>query len=79
MCLKPPLICPHCGYRDTMFHAVCPECGRPYVRDYIDTLVHPRDPDPTGIYGLRFWARIFLMLVVAGIIAGLLFSSGILP
>ncbi|MDD1694829.1 MAG: hypothetical protein LUQ71_08910 [Methanoregula sp.] len=79
MSLKPSMNCPHCGYRDTVFHAVCPECGRPYVRDYIDTQVHPRDPDPAGICTRRLWARIFLMLVVAGIIAGLLFTFGILP
>ena len=49
-CKLPPFTCPRCGHKDNEFHAVCPECGRPYFRDYIDTQFHPRDPNPTGIY-----------------------------
>jgi hypothetical protein len=68
--------CPHCGYRSTAFHAVCPECGRPFQRDYIDTGIHPRDPEPTGVITSRFWARVFLILlavsVAIGVIAALL-------
>lgn len=44
-----PFTCPRCGYEDRVFHQVCPECGRPYFRDYIDTRDHPQDPDLTGV------------------------------
>ncbi len=64
------ITCPHCGYRDTTFRAICPECGRPFQRDYIDTRVHPRDPDLTGVVTSRFWARVFLVLVVVGAAIG---------
>jgi predicted RNA-binding Zn-ribbon protein involved in translation (DUF1610 family) len=56
--------CPHCGQWSVDFHAVCPECGRPFIRDYVDVRVHPRDPDLTGVVVSRFWARILLILVV---------------
>jgi predicted amidophosphoribosyltransferase len=72
-----PLTCPHCGHHDEKFHSVCPECGRPYVRDYIDTQMHPRDPNPTGIYSGRFWARIFLVLTLIGLGLYLLSSFGV--
>jgi len=36
-----PFTCPRCGFRDKTFHQVCPECGRPYFRDYIDTQFFP--------------------------------------
>ena len=73
-----PFTCPKCGYEDTTFHVVCPKCGRPYFRDYIDTRMHPRDPDPTGIYSGTFWARVFLLLTAGGLILGLLFSFGLI-
>jgi predicted amidophosphoribosyltransferase len=63
-------LCPHCGHRSKAFHHVCPECGRPFQRDYIDTRVHPRDPDLTGVVTSRFWARVFLILIVIGAAAG---------
>jgi len=71
---KIPFTCPRCGFTDTTFHKICPECGRPYFRDYIDTQVHPRDPNPQGIYKGRFWARVFLALTLAGIAIGVLLS-----
>ena len=66
--------CPHCGYTDRTFHAVCPACGRPYFRDYIDTRVHPRDPNPLGVYREKTWARIFLVLTLISLAVGLLVS-----
>ena len=63
----PPFTCPRCGHQDHEFHAVCPECGRPFFRDYIDTQFHPRDPNPTGIYSGKFWAQVFLVLVLLGL------------
>jgi predicted amidophosphoribosyltransferase len=70
--------CPRCGYQDREFHQVCPECGRPFVRDYIDTQVHPLDPDPAGIYSGKFWARVFLVCTLAGLTLCLLASFGII-
>ena len=70
--------CPHCGYTDRIFHSLCPECGRPYFRDYIDTRVHPRDPNPQGVYKGKTWARIFLALTLTGLAVGLLFSFNII-
>ena len=55
--------CPHCGFRDSVFHPICPECGRPFQRDYVDVRMHPRDPDLTGVMTSRFWARVFLVAV----------------
>jgi len=72
-----PFTCPKCGHKDTEFHKICPECGRPFVRDFIDTQVHPRDPDPTGIYSGKFWARVFLMLVLLGLVVSVLSSFGL--
>ena len=72
-----PFTCPKCGYADLIFHAVCPECGRPFMRDYADTRIHPRDPDLTGTCTVKFWARILLVLTVGGIVLGLLASSGV--
>jgi hypothetical protein len=69
-----PFTCPRCGHEDFEFHAVCPECGRPYFRDYIDTQVHPRDPNPTGIYSGKFWAQVFLVLVLLGLVIHVLAS-----
>ena len=71
---KTPFTCPKCGYEDSEFHQVCPECGRPFVRDFLDTQIHPRDPDPTGIYSGKFWARVFLVFTLLGL-AFYLFSS----
>jgi hypothetical protein len=45
---KKPFTCPKCGYADSEFHTICPECSRPFMRDYADTRIHPRDPDLTG-------------------------------
>ncbi len=74
---KTPFICPGCGYKNSEFPQVCPECGRPFVRDFIDTKVHPRDPDPAGIYSGKFWARVFLVCTLLGL-AIYLASSGIM-
>jgi ribosomal protein L32 len=66
--------CPRCGFKDRIFHKVCPECGRPVLRDYIDTQVHPRDPNPQGVYKGKFWAHIFLILTLLGLAIGILVS-----
>lgn len=73
-----PFTCPRCGFKDKIFHTVCPECGRPYFRDYIDTQVFPRDPNPQGIYKGKFWARIFLVMMLIGLAVGILASFHIL-
>jgi predicted amidophosphoribosyltransferase len=73
-----PITCPKCGHKEKEFHKVCPECGRPFVRDFIDTQVHPRDPDPTGICSGKFWARVFLALVLLGLVVSVLSSFGLL-
>jgi len=75
---KFPFTCPKCGYKDREFHQVCPECGRPFARDFIDTQIHPRDPDPTGIYSGKFWARVFIVLTLGGLALYLLFSFGLM-
>jgi len=75
---QPPFTCPGCGYKDREFHQVCPECGRPFVRDFIDTQVHPRDPNPTGIYSGTFWAWVFLVCTLLGLTLYLLASFGII-
>jgi hypothetical protein len=72
-----PFTCPKCGYADLQFHTVFYGCGRPFMRDYADTRIHPRDPDLTGICTVKFWARILLVLTVGGIVLGLLASSGV--
>jgi len=69
---KKRFTCPRCGFRDTIFHQVCPECGRPFFRDYIDTQFFPRDPDPQGICKGKSWARVFLVLILIGLAFGLL-------
>jgi DNA-directed RNA polymerase subunit RPC12/RpoP len=73
-----PFTCPKCGYRDSVFHPICPECGRPFMRDYLDTQVHPRDPDLTGVCTSKFWIWVFLLSTLGGIIISLLFSFGVL-
>lgn len=73
-----PFACPKCGYRDSAFHPICPECGRPFMRYYLDTQVHPRDPDLTGVCTSKFWIWVFLLSILGGIIINLLFSFGIL-
>jgi ribosomal protein L32 len=73
-----PFTCPRCGYQDRIFHQVCPECGRPYFRDYIDTRVHPRDPEPQGVYKGKFWALIFLVLILIGLAVSILPSFHII-
>jgi len=73
-----PFTCPKCGHADSEFHAVCPDCGRPFFRDYIDTRMHPRNPDLTGVCTSRFWIWIFLVLLVGGIVISLLLSFGVL-
>ncbi len=69
--------CPRCVYKDHEFHTVCPECGRPYFRDYIDTRVHPRDPEPQGVCKGKFWARVFLVCTLLGLAIYLLGSFGV--
>jgi len=65
----PPFTCPHCRQRSVEFHYVCPVCGRPFMRDYIDWRMHPRDPDLQGtLYHDPFWARVWLTLMILGII-----------
>jgi len=76
--IETPFICPQCGHADKKYFIVCPGCGRPYIRDYIDTQMHPRDPNPTGIYSGRFWAWVFLLTVLTGLALYLLFSFGIM-
>jgi hypothetical protein len=70
--------CPRCGYQNKTFHEFCPECQRPYFRDYIDTQFYPRDPNPQGIYKGKFWARVFLVLTLQGLAIGLLASFHII-
>jgi predicted amidophosphoribosyltransferase len=63
-----PLSCPHCGAVSDTFSNVCPACGRPYFRDYVDVRMHPRDPNLTGTFAYRrFWARVSLALIVLGV------------
>ncbi len=60
--------CPHCGRRNREFRSICPECGRPFMRDYIDWRMHPRDPELRGTwYYNRSWARVWLVLMVLGL------------
>jgi len=62
-----PFICPRCGHSDRIFHQICPNCGRPCFRDYIDGRMYPRDPNPQCIYKGKFWARVFLALSLLGL------------
>jgi predicted amidophosphoribosyltransferase len=63
-----PLSCPHCGAESDTFRNICPSCGRPYIRDYIDVRVHPRDPNLTGTFAYRrFWARVSLAVIVLAV------------
>jgi len=71
---KQLFVCPKCGHSDRVFHEVCPECGRPFVRDYMDTQIHPRDPDLTGVVTSKFWTRVILVLVLAGTGISLFFT-----
>ncbi len=64
---KSTFTCPECGYADRTFPAVCPECGRPFARDFVDTQMQPRDPDTTGIFSGRLWARVFPACTLAGL------------
>ncbi len=65
----PPFSCPHCGAASDSFHPVCPACGRPCFRDYIDVRMHPRDSNLAGTFSFRkFRARVFLVLAVLVII-----------
>lgn len=73
-----PFTCPKCGHTSPEFHPVCPECKRPFVRDYIDTRVHPRDPDPTGVCTSRFWIWVMLIMTLGGIVLYLLSGFGLL-
>ncbi len=74
----PPYTCPRCSHQNGEFHAICPACSRPYVRDYIDTRFHPRDPNPAGIYAGKIWAQVFLVLVLLGSAIHVLASFGII-
>ncbi len=70
-----PFSCPHCGWESDTFHTICPACGRPYFRDYIDVRMHPRDSDPIGRFSYRrSWARVFLVLAVLLIVFLVLIS-----
>lgn len=70
---KKPFTCPHCGNRSDEFHNVCLECGRPFMRDYIDWRMHPRDPDLRGtFYYNPYWARVFLVLTALGLVVSVL-------
>ena len=73
-----PFTCPRCGHEGQAFRRTCPACGRPYVRDYIDTQLHPRDPDTTGIWCGKFWAQVFLVVVLLGLAIHALLSFGII-
>lgn len=73
-----PFRCPKCGYRSYQFRMVCPGCGRRFVRDYIDTRLHPRDPDLTGVCTSRFWIWIFLVFTLGGVALGLLLNLGLI-
>jgi hypothetical protein len=48
------------------------------MRDYADTQMHPRDPDPTGVVTMKFWARVFLVLMAGGLFVGVLRLFGLL-
>ncbi|MDO8873602.1 MAG: hypothetical protein Q7V05_12875 [Methanoregula sp.] len=76
-----PFTCPHCRHRSEEFHYVCPECGRPFMRDFIDWRMHPRDPDLRGTwYYNPFWARVWLVLAVLGLaLAGLMVIAANIP
>jgi hypothetical protein len=73
-----PFTCPRCGYHGRIFHQICPECGRPYFRDYQDTQIHPRDPEPQGIYKGKFRAFVFLVLLLIGLAISILASFHII-
>jgi hypothetical protein len=75
---KPPFTCPGCGYKGREFHPVCPDCGRVFVRDFIDTRVHTRDANPAGISAGTFRARVFLVCTLPGLALCLLTSFGII-
>ncbi|MFA7694330.1 MAG: hypothetical protein WCX63_02230 [Methanoregula sp.] len=78
MSAKAPFICPKCGHEDMIFHEICPECGRLFFRDYIDTRVYPKDPDLAGVCTSKFWTWIFLLLILGGIFMGILSLFGII-
>ena len=62
----PSFSCPHCGAVSDTFPNVCPSCGRPFFRDYIDARMHPRDSNLTGTFAYRRkWARVSLVVLVA--------------
>jgi hypothetical protein len=64
--------CPHCDFHDRVFHPVCPECGRPFMRDYIDWRMHPRDPDLTGtFFHDPFRAWFWLLALTAALLISL--------
>jgi predicted amidophosphoribosyltransferase len=65
----PSFSCPHCGAVSDTFRNICPSCGRPYIRDYVDVRVHPRDSDLTGTFAFRKkWARVSLVLIMLAVI-----------
>jgi hypothetical protein len=68
-----PFTCPHCRHQSGEFQYVCPECGRPFMRDYIDWRMHPRDPELRGtLYYTPFWAWVILVLTVLGLVMSVL-------
>jgi|GEM_PF-1402160 len=71
--------CPHCDFRDRDFHAVCPACGRPFMRDYIDWQCHPKDPDLAGTFfhdnsWARFWLIAAIIAMLVPLVLGLLYG-----
>jgi hypothetical protein len=57
---------PLCNYRSSVFSYVCPACGRPFMRDYSDFRIHPRDPNLTAtLFHDPFWARIWLIFFIS--------------
>lgn len=68
-----PFTCPHCRHKCNEFHYVCPECGRPFIRDYIDWRMYPRDPELRGtLYYNAFWSRALLVLTALGVVVTVL-------
>ena len=65
---EPGFTCPHCRNKTGEFHYICPACGRPLMRDYIDWRMYPRDPELQGTWCYHpFWARIWLILAILGL------------
>jgi len=60
---RDPSICPRFVHENDEFHSLCPEYGRPLMRDYIDWRMSTREPARQGtLFYYPFWARIWLVL-----------------